>query len=40
MAVKFSGRGTFILGMEEAAQAFYEQVEQYLKAWQASAPKF
>jgi hypothetical protein len=39
MAGKFSGSGTFILGLEEAVPAFYEQVGQYLKAWQPSAPK-
>jgi len=40
MVVKLSGRGTFALDLEEAAPAFYEQVEQFLKAWKASAPKF
>ena len=39
MAGKFSGSGTFILGLEEAVPAFYEQVGQYLKAWRPSAPK-
>ena len=39
MAGKFSGSGTFILGLEEAVPAFYEQVGEYLKAWQPSAPK-
>ena len=39
MAGKFSGTGTFIQGLEEAVPAFYEQVGQYLKAWQPSAPK-
>lgn len=39
MAGKFAGRGTFILGLEEAVPAFYEQVGQYLKAWQPRAPK-
>jgi hypothetical protein len=39
MAGKFSGRGTFILGLEEAVPAFYEQVGQYLKAWHPRPPK-
>jgi len=39
MAGKFSGRGTFIQGLEAAVPTFYEQAGQYLKAWQPSAPK-
>lgn len=39
LGARFSQRKNFISDLESAVPAFYEQIGQYLKAWQPSAPR-
>ena len=39
LGARFTQRKNFISDLESAVPAFYEQIGQYLKAWQPSAPR-
>ncbi|MDT3380846.1 hypothetical protein RNI52_26205 [Labrys neptuniae] len=39
LGAKFAQRRNFIVELEQAVPEFYEQIGQYLKAWQAQAPR-